>query len=164
MSDGGDDAADILSRNMVEVRDALCAHYGDVDTTRRIQQIFLSKLKPAQIERYAYLQGADTEAGVEIQVFPPGSDYYVANDTLKFGMGIYPGHFTWVGEYNAAGNDFVWDWETKTVFSPGPPFPNRWIDYRDNKLRVYSMPNDEEDPAQADGGDDPMAAFVDLCA
>jgi len=158
--DGGDGPAVALSENMREVQRKLFDLFMDNDAAMavRIASIFNLALKPAQLAGYAHLPDADTEEGVTVDVFSPDDLWYSEDDTLRFSLHIVPGEFTYYCVEDDD-DDILFDGTTESVFLLEEPVPDHWLEYRDNKLRVYRAVV----PLEVDGGDGPTAAFVDLC-
>ena len=165
MNDGGDDA-ETLSDNMAEVKHSLSAFFMNrpnvADQAERIAAIFNTRLRPNQMADYVQRPGADTEAGVIIDVFPLGSELHRDNDDLNFAFLIAPGEATLFAVRQEDGT-ISFHGSTDSVFTPGPPFPSHSIAYANNTLNVRDVEFPIV-PVEADGGDNPVAAFVDLCA
>tara|TARA_B100000963_G_scaffold142121_1_gene123718 strand:- start:59 stop:547 length:489 start_codon:yes stop_codon:yes gene_type:complete len=158
--DGGDGPAFNLSRNMREVQRTLSEYFMDIEEAIavRIAAIFLAALKPNQLAGYGRLPGADTEEGATVDVFTPEDLWYSEDDEQSFRLHIKPGQPTDYSMEDSDG-DVVLIESTESVFPLEPAVPEHWLEYRDNKLRVYRAVV----PPEVDGGDGPTAAFVDLC-
>lgn len=163
--DVGDGPAVVLSENFDEVMHKLSEYFinnNDAAMAVRIAEIFRTTLRPAQLAGYVRLPAANTEEGVTINVFSAGDLFYSEQDTLRFSLRIRPGEETfYCVEDNT--DDILFEGTTNSVFPSEQPVPDHWLEYRQNKLRMYRVMVPDV-PMEDHGGDGWAAAFVDLCA